>query len=115
MDGGKQNASLNGEMLEDVDHLKYLGSQIGRERGTDVDVRFRVREARKTAGTVRKLWENGGLRVEAKVLYEGAVVPTALYGAKTWGLREAERRKLYVFEIGCVRSMCGLAYWNSKK
>ena len=29
---GRLNLSLNGKMLEEVDHLKYLGSQIGRDR-----------------------------------------------------------------------------------
>ena len=42
-------------MLEEVDHFKYLGSQIGRERGVEVDVSFMVGEARRAAGTVRKL------------------------------------------------------------
>ena len=43
-----------------------------------------------------------------KVLYEGVVVPTVLYGSETWGLRESERRKLEVLEMGCLRSMCCL-------
>ena len=40
------------------------------------------------------------------------VVPTALCGTETWGLREVERRKLDVFERRCLRSMCGLTLWN---
>ena len=40
------------------------------------------------------------------MLYEGVVVLTALHGAETWGLREAERRKSDVSEMGCLRSMC---------
>ena len=66
----------------------------------EVDIRFRVGEARRAAGTVRKLWLNGGLGMEAKMLYEGIVVPTAHYGAEMWGLREAKRWKLDVFEMG---------------
>merc|ERR1712121_171135 len=31
-------------------------------------------------------------------------------GSETWGLREAERRKLDVFEMGCLRSMCRLSF-----
>ena len=54
-------------------------------------------EARKAAGTVRKLWKNRNLGVEAKMMYEGVVVPTALYGAEKCGLREAERKKWDVF------------------
>ena len=38
---------------------------------------------------------NRGLGINAKnCLYEGIIiVPTALYGAKAWGMRSAERRK----------------------
>ena len=72
--------SLNGEMLEEVDHSKYLESQIGREGGVEVDISFKVVEARRAAGTVRKLWKNGGLGVEARKIYEGIVVPMMLYG-----------------------------------
>ena len=43
-----------------------------------------------------------------KILCEGVVAPTAPYGAETTGIREAERRKLDVFEMRCLRSMCGL-------
>ena len=61
--GGGLNLSLNGEMLEEVDHFKYLGPQTGREGGVEVDVSFsfRVGEAKRAAGTIRKLtmkvWE----------------------------------------------------------
>ncbi len=41
-------------------------------------------------------------------LYEGVVVPTALYGAETWNVRESERNSLDVFEMRCLRSMVGV-------
>ena len=40
-EGVRLNVSLNGEMLEEVDHFKYLGSQTGIEEGVEVDVSFR--------------------------------------------------------------------------
>ena len=43
-------------MLEEFDHFKYLGSQIGRVGEVKVDVSFRVVGATKAAGTVGKLW-----------------------------------------------------------
>ena len=88
--------TLNVELLDEVGHFKYLGIgvQIGGEGGVEVDISFRVGEARRAARTVRKLWMNGGLGVETKMmLCEGIVVPTALFGAEMWNLREAERRK----------------------
>ena len=41
---------------------------------------------------------NRGLVIKAKKrLYEGVIVPTALYGAEAWGMRSAERKKVNVF------------------
>ena len=36
-----------------------------------------------------------------KCLYEGAIVPAALYAAETWGMRSAERRKVNDLEMNC--------------
>ena len=42
-----------------------------------------------------------------KCLYEGVIVPTALYGAETWGMRIAERRKVNDLEMKCLKSLVG--------
>ena len=34
-----------------------------------------------------------------KCIYEGVIVPTALYGAEEWGMRSVERRKMNVLEM----------------
>ena len=53
---------------------------------------------------------NRGLRKNAKkCLYEGVIVPTALYGAKAWGMRSAERRKVNVLEMKCLISLVGVS------
>ena len=44
-----------------------------------------------------------------KCLYEGVIAPTALYGAKEWGMRSAERRKVNVLEMKCLRSLVGVS------
>jgi len=41
-------------------------------------------------------------------LYEGVVVLTDLYGAETWNMGAAERRRLNVMEMRCLRSMYGV-------
>ena len=45
-----------------------------------------------------------GLKAK-KCLYEGVIVPTALYAAEAWGMRSAERRKVNVLEMKCLRSL----------
>ena len=42
-------------------------------------------------------------------LYEGVIVKTALYGAEAWSIRSAERRKLNVLEMKCLRSLVGVS------
>ena len=37
------------------------------------------------------------------------IVPTALYGAKAWGMRSAERRKVNYLEMKCLRSLVGVS------
>ena len=44
-----------------------------------------------------------------KCLYEGVIVPTVLYGAETWGMRSAERRKVNLLEMKCLRSLVGVS------
>ena len=44
-----------------------------------------------------------------KCLYEGVIVPMALYGAEASGMRSAERRKVNVLEMKCLRSLVGVS------
>ena len=43
------------------------------------------------------------------MLYEGVIVPTALYGAEACGMRSVERRKVNVLEMKCLRSLAGVS------
>ena len=107
---GRLNVRLNGEMLEEVDSFKYLGSLIEADGGVIMEVKQRVNEAGRVLGGMKRVWNSRYLGMKAKrLLYEGVVVPTALYAAETWGLRAAERRRLDVMEMRCLRSMCGVS------
>ena len=45
-----------------------------------------------------------------KSLHESVIiVPTALYRAEAWGIRSAERRKVNVLEMKCLRSLVGVS------
>ena len=53
---------------------------------------------------------NRGLGIKAKkCLYEGVIVPMALYGSEAWGMRSAERTKVNVLEMKCLRSLVGVS------
>ena len=63
---------------------------------------------------VKVMWKsvlsNRGFGIKAKkCLYQGVIVPTALHGTKPWGMRSAERKKVNVLEMKCLRSLVGMS------
>ena len=105
---GDMNIRLNGE----VQMFKYLGSNVTAKGDVVDEVVFRINEGQKVLGAdcaVNRVFKsrNMGLNVK-KCVYETVIVPTVLYGAETWRLRESERKMLNVFEMRCLRSMIGV-------
>ena len=107
---GGLSVYLNGEMLEEVGSFKYLGSCVAANGGVEEDVRQRLNEGCKVMGVLNGLFKCRALhKAVKKSLYERVVVPTVLYGSETWGLKVNERNRLNVFEMRCLRSMCGVS------
>ena len=110
-DGGRvvANVCLNGEILEEVDSFKYLGSVVSRKGGVVEDVNARVNEGAKVGGALKSVWKVRSVSMGVKrKMYGSIVVPTVLYGAECWAVKAAEKRRLNVFEMSCLRSMCGV-------
>ena len=79
--GDRMHVILNREPLEEVD-CKYLGSQVAANGGCERDVVHRINEGYRACGALKSVLSNRGLGMKAKkCLYEGVIVPTALYGA----------------------------------
>ena len=108
--GDRMHVILNGEPLEEVDCFKYLGSQVSTDGGCERDVVHRMNEGYRACGALKSVLSNRGLGIKAKkCLYEGVIVPNALYGAEPWDMRSAERRKVNVLEMKCLRSLVGVS------
>ena len=58
----------------------------------------------------KSVLSNRGLGIKTKkCLYEEAIVATALYRAEAWRMRSAQRRKVNVLEMKCLRSLVGVS------
>ena len=80
------------------------------DAGCERDVVHRMNEGYRAWGALKIVLSNRGLWIRGKkCLYEGVIVPTALYGAEAWGMRSAERRKVNVLEMKCLRSLVGVS------
>ena len=65
------------------------------DEGCERVVVHRMNEGYRAWGALESILSNRGFGIKAKkCLYEGVIVPTALYGAEAWGMRSAERRKV---------------------
>ena len=108
--GDRMHEILNGELLEEVDCFKYLRSQVATDGRCERNVVHRMNEGYRAWGALKSVLNNRGLGLKAKkCLYEGVIVPTALYGAEARGMRSAERRKVNVLEMKCLRSLVGVS------
>ena len=64
-------------------------------------------------GALKSVLNNRGLGIQAKkCLHEGVIVPTALYGTEALGMRSAEKWKVNVLEMKCLRSLVGVSRMN---
>ena len=55
------------------------------------DVVHRMNERYRAWGALKSVLSNRGLEIKAKkCLYDGVIVPTALYGAEASGMKESE-------------------------
>ena len=62
--------------------------------GCERDGVHRMNEGYRAFGALKNVLSNRGLRINAKkCLYEGVIVPTALYGAEAWCKRSAAERR----------------------
>ena len=72
------------QALEELDSLKYLGSQVAADGGCERDVVYKI-NGYKAWGALKSVLSNRGLGIKAKMcLYEGVIVPKALYGAEAY-------------------------------
>ena len=64
-----------------MDCFKYLGSQVSADGGCKMDVVHRMNKGYRAWLALKSLLSNKGLGInDKKCLYEGLIVPTALYG-----------------------------------
>ena len=71
---------------------------------------IRMNEGYKAWGAMKSVLCKRGLGIKVKKCqYEEVIVPTALYRAEAWGMRNAERRKVNVLEMKCLSSLVGVS------
>jgi len=108
--GGRETEkiTLNGEIVQESDFFRYLGSIIQRDGEVDKDVAHRIK-----AGWVKWKSATGFLcdrgmpnKLKGK-FYRTAIRPALLYGTECWAIKQCHIQKMSVAEMRMLRWMCG--------
>ncbi len=73
--GRRMNVALNGDVLEEVECFKYLGSRVAVGGGIEGKVKFRMNDVGKVCGGMKRVFKCKSLGMSAKRrLYESTVL-----------------------------------------
>ncbi|VDO89674.1 unnamed protein product [Schistosoma margrebowiei] len=98
--------TLDGEDLEDVKTVTYLGSIIDEQGGSDTDVKARIGKARAAYLQLKNIWNSKQPSTNTKVrIFNTNVKTVLLYGAETWRTTKAIIHKIQVFINSCLRKI----------
>ena len=102
--------NLDGEIVEAVNHFRYLGSEVMSSGRLDEELRTRTGRASATFGQLFKIWRSKiSLKTKLRI-YNAVVISTLLYGSETWATTISEEKRLDVFDNRCLRRILGIKW-----
>ena len=108
------NIKLDGEEIDKVEELTYLGSNISKDGGCDRDILARVGKARTAFPILRPVhvWTSKVISRKTKLrIFSTNVKSVLLYDPETWRATKETSRKLQSFVNRCLRSIMGI-HWT---
>ena len=95
---------LDEEVLMDANSFIYLGSIVGKDGGTDDDIKSRINKARLAFNSLRPVWNSRALSLKNKIrIFNTNVKSVLLYGSETWKVAKTTTNKLQTFVNRCLR------------
>ena len=113
--GIKASIKVDGEEIEQVDAMKYLGATLTEDGRSKTEIKIRIAKAKSSFSEMKSLLTSKELTLSLrKRLLNCYIYPIFLYGAETWTLTKAEEDKINAFEMWCLRRM-GRISWKAMK
>ena len=104
---------VDDQVLENVDHFPYLGSNLSSDTTIDKEIQHRLSCASAAFGRLRtRVFDDRNIFAKTKIqVYEAIVIPTLLYGAETWTTYSRHIKALERFHQRCLRKILNIK-WN---
>ncbi|XP_078617289.1 uncharacterized protein LOC144885281 [Branchiostoma floridae x Branchiostoma japonicum] len=112
--GNAKPVCCRGIELETVKEFTYLGSVISSDGGATKDVEARIGKGNAAFVQLRPVWRARNISLRTKLrIFESNFKSILLYGCETWGLRQANMKKLQTFINVRLRYILGI-WWPNK-
>ena len=104
---------IDGQLLEQVNHFRYLGSTISSDGSIDKEINVRIGVASNAFNALNNVWRNRGICLPTKIkIYECGVITPLLYGCATWALKQRQLQRLDGFHHNCLRRILKVRYFD---
>ena len=93
---------IDGETVETVTDLIFLGSNITANGDCSQEIKRRLLLGRKALTNLDSILKSRDVTLPTNVhLVKAMVFPVVVYGCESWTIKQAERRRIDAFELWC--------------
>ena len=108
--GFSPDIRVNGEKLDYLNRLKYLGVIIADE-GSKPEILARIAQARAALAKPKTIWNDRNIALSSKIrLMCSLVMSIFLYACEYWTLTADTERRIQAMEMRCLRKLLGITY-----
>ena len=108
--GINKEIKINGQKLETVTNLKYLGSVVSDE-SSKPEILSRIAQMTAALSRLKSVWSNRSIFLNSKVRpMHSLVTSIVLYACESWTLTAGLQRRLRTMETRCYRKILHLSY-----
>ena len=106
---------IDGETVETVIELIFLGSKITADGDWSHEIKRRLLLGRKVMTNLDSILKSRDITFSKKVcLVKAMVFPVVMYGFESWTIKKAERRRIDAFELWCWRRFLRVP-WTARR
>ena len=106
---------IDGETVETVSNVILGGSKITADGDCSHEIKRRLLLGRKVMTNLDSILKSRDITLPTKVrLVKAMVYPMVMYGCESWTVKKAERQRIDVFGLWCLRRLLRLP-WTARR
>ena len=106
---------IDGETVETVSDVIFLGSKITADGDSSHEIKRRLLLGRKVMTNLDSILTSRDITLSTKVcLVKAMVFPVIMYGCESWTVKKAEHRRIDAFELWCWRRLFRVP-WTARR